>query len=339
MRRNYLVMLLIVIAMFLLTACGNNGVAEKQLKEDIISRDEIQNCYRSQFVGGEKYIIKEYTLIKEQYNKENKEDLIFCEIVLDNEYFEVKVNAEIVYNYYDKGGWVMDELSVQMVEVNPIKAPDVEEVLTVIKAPDYDIYYGDEYLCYYNESLTYVDGGELRGVSSEYNASEKSAKMYSKYVNATMEVTGWFEMRFENNEWAIKNTAQGIDKLVLIAENLTTDYSMALGEFEWEPRKHPNSNAILLSAGKLVVYDITGNSIRYGIWFDEEPSETWYSIEQGDNLTATFDLLTGSFSVGDSFAYSGTELTEKNKISLGAGFYYDASNDEWHGLYLDAERR
>ena len=75
------------------------------------------------------------------------------------------------------------------------------------------------------------------------------------------------------------------------------------------------------------------------IWFDEEPSETWYSIEQGDNLTATFDLLTGSFSVGDSFAYSGTELTEKNKISLGAGFYYDASNDEWHGLYLDAERR
>ena len=137
----------------------------------------------------------------------------------------------------------------------------------------------------------------------------------------------------------LNNTAQGIDKLVLIAENLTTDYSMALGEFEWEPRKHPNSNAILLSAGKLVVYDITGNSIRYGIWFDEEPSETWYSIEQGDNLTATFDLLTGSFSVGDSFAYSGTELTEKNKISLGAGFYYDASNDEWHGLYLDAERR
>ena len=56
-------------------------------------------------------------------------------------------------------------------------------------------------------------------------------------------------------------------------------------------------------------------------------------------MTATFDLLTGSFSVGDSFAYSGTELTEKNKISLGAGFYYDASNDEWHGLYLDAERR
>lgn len=332
MRRNYGVVLLIVIMMFLLTACGKDGVNEKQIKADIISKDEIQKCYVSQFVGDARYVIKEYNLIKEQFNKENKEDIIFCELVLDNEYFEVKINADIVYNFYDKGGWIMDELSVEVVEVNPIKEPDIEEVLTYIKNAGYE----EEISCYYDGEVMDVKNGKLTGVNSVYNASEKSAQMYCEYKTATLEMTGWFEMNFEKNEWVIKNTSLGLNYLVLIMEDYTADYSMALGEFVWEPRY-----ANLLSTGKLVVYDITDNIVRYGIWFDEELSETWYDIKQGDSLTASFNSLTGVFSVGDIFAYSGTELTEKNRSSLEATFSYDALNDEWYSQFLglDAERK
>jgi len=192
--------------------------------------------------------------------------------------------------------------------------------------------------CYYQEEILDISNGELEVISGEFNDQEQSAKMYCKYKTAMVEVTGWFEMKFENNEWIIKNDKLALNYLVLIAETMTTDYSVVLGTFEWE---EGDMFGTTLSGGKLIVDYVVNDIVCYSIYFDDELSETWYNIEQGDNLLTAINPITGTFTVGKEYIYTGTKITKENRISIDATFTYDSINDKWCPSWTgeDAERR
>lgn len=316
--------LLAMMTICLISGCGSNNVTEKQLREDIIEREEIQNCYNSKFVEKTEYQIKEYNLIKEQYNKDKKEDIIFGEFILCNNYFDVKVETKILYNYYDKGGWIMDELSVEVVEIIPVGAPDVDAVVDYINEVVLWEGTSDNVTGYYeNGEYVYVTGGELSGVNSTFDASNVRSYISVNYVSPILEIDGFFTMQFVQNDWEIvKRYSEYDDSIILTINDVIIDYSSAVGEFKWDKMD-------FMGAGELIVHNITGDSIIYSLNFENGLSEIWYNIEEGYNLTAEFNPYEGVFTVGESYTYLGASISEDKRIAIVATLRYDVLDDEW----------
>lgn len=107
-KRHRLLLVLIIAATFAAFLCGC-GAKEKSESE---IRNSLPEDFLSVIVGGEKekMTIDRFTVNKRQTNE--KTDLVYCDLTMSNEHFELTALCQLQYNYYDKGGWTLDECRV-----------------------------------------------------------------------------------------------------------------------------------------------------------------------------------------------------------------------------------
>lgn len=101
---------------FFLTACGKPAPDEAQIKEDLPK--EARVIYIDSGYGSEEIVldVTEINILKRQTN--DKDDTVYCTIVMANDDYRYSANWVLTYNYYDQGGWILDDWYTEE-ETNP----------------------------------------------------------------------------------------------------------------------------------------------------------------------------------------------------------------------------
>ena len=291
------------------------SVKSSQVQQDVIARQEVQSCFSAKFTDESSCELEQYELIKEQINIDDKEDLVYAAVCIKNAYFKMDLNVKCVYNYYDKGGWIMDEFAIESIEnITPVGSPNKQIVSNYIV--DYDVvdnqFYGDV-LCSYMGKNRNLTGGTL--TFSDLKLDGFDAVLYTRYQTDVLTVEGRYTLRFEENDWHIINEED--DGVCMEMVSYDADYSCALGEFELQSDFSALDPAKYY--GSLKINKIDNGSANYDLYF-------WLANDcgatEGQNLKGTFDELTGTLRIGSYL--SGDDMCLR----------YDSELDCWvEGMY------
>ena len=306
----------ILVLLYVLSGCGIKGVSETQLIDDINSCEEIQNIFTSDFISESKYTVTKCDIVKEQANLDEKEDLIYCEITIENDYFAIELNVKTVYNYYDKGGWMLDEATFDKTEVYVKKAPDsYDDISSFIYYNTSNFYaYKNNSLAFYtkDDKLEYYDlaGGDLSVTDCVLNSDDpKYATVICVYQSDCINAKGTYELLFDDNEgWIIPDGPMKDDHILLT--EYSSDFSKAEGVFLWTE----DDMYIILS-----IKDITDEYVIYSVTSDSD--ETIKGWVKGGQIKMKFDSISGRFYFLDSDA--------ANSLT------YNPENDVWFDSTLD----
>jgi len=105
-----LVLLIVVIA---LTGCTESVESFNNIKKDDTILEFLQENYGVTEITN-------ITLEKRQTNKEKKQDIVYCNITSQNDTDRLNGNFLLRYNYYDKGGWVLESIKENSHEWTPL---------------------------------------------------------------------------------------------------------------------------------------------------------------------------------------------------------------------------
>lgn len=318
--------LLFLLMFLLLTGCGEKSVSEMQLKNDLIKQEEVQTCFSSEFTNESTYSIDTFKIKKEQINRDNKQDLIYCDFTIKNDYFNVELSAQCTYNFYDKGGWILDELNILEKNVVPIRAAEGQEVINKVLDESSDVdYIGRTAInCLYNNTYKTLRHGTLSIVDSVFDKENMQSKIIVCYKSNVIEVNGHYLLYFDNDTGWIIESEQNTDengKTVMCVDNYTADYSSAIGDFASTPFGDIN-----ITGYNLNIVGISENSISYSIKIDGYEAYTYLDSE---TLLDDFDPLTGTASLrtGKYYIY-GYELD-----SPVGTYIYNPIDDRWDSSY------
>lgn len=225
-----------------LTACGNlKETPTKTLENDVkIITEEIvlYEDFESDFVRDSQYKYVSSYLSKRQTNLEDKQDIVFYDIIIQNDYFEIVYSYKLVYNYYDEGGWILDNKILDEKTVTPIKPAEAEQVV--------DLWYEKEIYInktnYMRDNIKDFSGSlsksncDITNGKIELDSNTLQTKIYLDISNSLSNIKGYIPLEFDSqNGWYIPNLNNpDEDNTVypcLLVSELTCDYSKAEGEF------------------------------------------------------------------------------------------------------------
>lgn len=111
-KETRIALMLILAMIFLLTACKEKPYDEKKIMQDIPA-DIL--AIRVDGVGYS-MTVDSLEIVKRQ--TEDRVDEIYCTIVMSNQYYKVEGDYYCCYNYYDKGGWILESSNISNVNIS-----------------------------------------------------------------------------------------------------------------------------------------------------------------------------------------------------------------------------
>lgn len=305
----------LVFGLAFLAGCGGLGrkVSISKLKEDIINSPRVQSCFTSPFIKESIYTINELEIIKEQEN----EDVIttYSDVVIENESLSISLIIKTIYNYYDRGGWIMDELYIEEIEqVIPLTGPDTELV---------NNYLSEFYTLVgiYNETSTNIipENVEFNITDSVLNDST-NAYVYATYQNPALSANGYFSFTFTSDGWVNDDTTDDRPNYNII--ELNADYSKALGVFE-------KKNGAVVYSAEINILSIRDTTIEFKVTNFVMPS-FYFDVMEDCTQISEFNPLTGSCNIGFYYsAFGPTPLT----------MTYNPENDTWGLMFESLSRK
>lgn len=306
----------LLLALVMLSGCGIGKVSRETLKSDIISSDIIQSIFSSVFTNRSEYELKECTITKEQVNKDDKQDIIFCDVIVENQYFNVIASLQVLYNYYDTGGWILENISIlnDAVYVTSVAPPEVDLIKNAIidnvtNKEKYEIgfVYNNKL---YEEKMDFLEFNDF-----DYDEDNHMCKLNVTSSDNHNVVNGYFQVNFDSLEgWKLycfsENTNDKIFASMLVG-SVDSDYSSALGEYYINSFKDYTNEYI--GSEKLVIESIDDKKIKYSI--DD------FSYE------ADFNPFTGGFELYYDYNENGNTY-----YTYGSCVYYE--NDYGNGWSL-----
>lgn len=117
MKKSWLSLFIGIVACLLLSSCGvpsppNENDIAQSIPEDIRTVI-IDNPFDA--TNSDIYIMDVQSVSIEKRQTNEKKDTAYCIIELENDYYRFTKSIITYYNYYDKGGWILDNYS----EYNP----------------------------------------------------------------------------------------------------------------------------------------------------------------------------------------------------------------------------
>lgn len=244
--KRILSLLLTITIVFVLSACsgGRKGVSMEQIETDILNLETIEDYFYSEFTYYDynKITIDDISIVKRQTNFDDKEDLVFCNVSLQDEYFNVTFTIEMKYIYYDEGGWILEDKGITDRTKTPISAP---EELSVILASIGEL---DEnkskkltsstgLYAYYIENNKTREG-KLKGynievLSSNYNEVEQVLNLKIHTYNKFNDIYGTIILKYfeEVNDWGwfYADKSEPISKAYVKIDSIDSDFSSIIG--------------------------------------------------------------------------------------------------------------
>lgn len=125
-----------------LTACQDSVPKEGQIKEDI--PEDMRVIYVDSGFGEETITldVTEVNILKRQTNE--KDDTVYCTVSMENADYKYTANWVLTYNYYDQGGWILDDWYADEESNTPEIIP-LSGISTEIAEAEMNNFYFDSY--------------------------------------------------------------------------------------------------------------------------------------------------------------------------------------------------
>ena len=186
--KRILSLLLTITIVFVLSACSGarKGVSIEQIEADISELSVVKNgVIESEYTP---YTVDSVEIEKRQTNIEDKEDIVYCNVVISNENYQTDLQIKQVYNYYDEGGWINDDSSVvsdTTMPLAPITKDSVDKITVTVLKTKIDL------------TSTHITNITLDDDNYTYTST-----INYKYSDDRFVVEGYATICFENNEWS-----------------------------------------------------------------------------------------------------------------------------------------
>lgn len=289
---------LLLILLVGLTACGESKTSDDVIRADIASLQNYDSVISQNYINYTPYVLKDYKITKRQTNIDKKEDIIFCDVTVENESFSVLLKEKLTYAYYDQGGWMQEKYEILEKNIKAIAPP--EDVLVCAKIME-KTYHADK--CW----LIPTSSGEIDAMQyrcSKIELDEKEQVAYAKYtfISPVLTVDGYYKLICDpQNGWRFEpdgkdHTDKTEDYPQLNIENYTADYSNMIGAVY-------KCTALGLS---IKIINITDTTITYDL----------ISSRNTETKTSKFYPLNGSISNVLYYGYGNESLSYSSKEDM-----------------------
>ena len=209
----------LIIGAFSLVGCSGNVKDEKEILEDFSANYEDLD-----FLS-----FNDIEIEKRQTNKDQKTDTIYALISGDGEYATQNYDCVLYYNYYDKGGWILDSVEINELTVEDLTPPDDKQFVEDFKEDPSDMFGGNytEFDCSYIDSYFSEEDSSF-SISMNYNISYEGALSYT--ANGECYITEYYDTATGSWEWSNVNQTvfeqnlDNIESLLWRRENNTYGY-------------------------------------------------------------------------------------------------------------------
>ena len=319
--------ILMIALCFSVVGCdlGEKKVGTKQIQDDLAQNDVVVNCINSEFVKNNEFTFKKFEVIKRKTDLDS--DIINCNVFAENEYFSVKLVTTLFYTFYDEGGWILDNLTVEHKEVTPLRPPEIDMAKVKIIDAFENIGKGREQWQRNDWKIegwlsTFIDGNGCEEFSYHlqdfnfgdfvFNEESKTAQLNVSFKSSLTKVEGYFTFEISNAsgwEWKVNEKSTQKNYPVFCVSNYEADYSEAIGKF--------NAYTYLLGNVTINVLEINSNEIKVE-WTRRDYSTTVKTE------VYSFDVFSGHF-----------DGVDKNSST---SFYYNPNKKIWEEVNEGANR-
>lgn len=179
---------IIIVIALIVNGSKLSGVSMNQIETDISELSIVTNgVIESEYTPFTPYTVDSVEIEKRQTNIEDKEDIVYCNVAISNEYYQTDLQIKLVYNYYDDGVWIKDGSSVvsdTTIPIAPISKDSIDKItVTALKAKI-------DLISSYITDITLDDDSYTYSSTINY-----------KYSDDRFVVEGYATTYFENNEW------------------------------------------------------------------------------------------------------------------------------------------
>lgn len=308
----------VIILSVVLSSPKRTGVSMNQIETDISELPAITNgVIQSDYTPFATYTVDSVDIEKRQTNIEDKEDIVYCNVRISNEYYQTDLEIKLVYNYYDDGGWVADDHEIVSKNSYPLCGVDLDLCNIVRYENSYD-YINPEIDNYTISQETDLDNQ----IDTLYITDEEN------HYTVTASATFTFD---QNYGWQTLNSNKN-KEIVPKIYNVVFDYdSVMKGTFYYYSDSSTNVVSIVECTLKILSYDSNTNEIQGSYdWFsafgdDYVRNKNFKAVLNKENHSITFLAETGGYLV----------RTKNTNVTL----YYDFDKDSWTNNRIELERK
>lgn len=266
MKKSFGCLSILLILILGLAACGESKTSDDIIRSDIISLQSYDSIILQNYTAPTPYTLTDYKITKRQTNIESKEDIIFCNVTVENESYSISLKEKLTYTYYDEGGWIQEKYEILEKNIKAV-APPAD---TLIKEAIFEDAYDDGYL-----EFSKFRSANFDLVKIEFKEDEQIAYAKCKFTSPVLTVDGYYKLicdtqcgwRFEpdGNEHSNKNA----DHPTVNVENYSADYSSAIGKTYKDK----------LGSGWLEIKEINENQMVYAVRMNKFSEWVTYTSE------------------------------------------------------------
>lgn len=180
--------LLAVLGLLWLTACGSSVPSKKQMAEDL--SEDVRTIYIYDNYEETPLVldVTDITIEKRQTNE--KDDTVYCTVTMENENYRYIADYILFYNYYDEGGWILDNCCTDPEGTAGMEIIPLNGLPEKTANAEMDCYYFDSCSLTDQSFDAYEDGSaEICGSSFTYDVSYTNT--YGSY-NGTVSLNYYF---------------------------------------------------------------------------------------------------------------------------------------------------
>lgn len=121
MKKRLLTICLLLAGMLCISGCGSSNLSENQIKEDLTAQGDIALIdigYGSYFEERDLQIT-DVVINKRQTNE--KDDTVYCTVTMEDDWYRCSADYVLYYNFYDQGGWILDDYYAEGQMITPLK--------------------------------------------------------------------------------------------------------------------------------------------------------------------------------------------------------------------------
>ena len=295
---------LLLLSLFVFSSCGESRkVSDKQLVNDLSVNETIATIFKSELFETEPFEYFSHNITKRQTNPEKKEDIIYCNLTVSNKNFSVNADCVLNYNYYDEGGWILDDVEVSNRKVSPTNTFSNEEIMNVFKKASTQSVISNILEEHGQAGITVLKS-EIVSENNSY-----IMRIHLNYKRSLSVLEGYVELPFENEKgWHWESTSINPTKLI------EADYKKAIGTFNFDAFLY-NFNLYVDSIDTKEGYaeirlQRTGS---FGFWYKD-----------GAVMKCPFNVYEGIIDV------SAEELHLSSFGGIQGSFTYNASTNNWY---------
>ncbi len=178
----------IIVIALIVNSSKLSGVSMNQIESDINELSVVTNgVIESEYTPFTPYTVDSVEIGKRQTNIDDKEDIVYCNVVISNEYYQTNLQIKLIYNYYDDGGWIKDGSSVvsdTTIPIAPISKDSIEKITVTALKTKLDLT---------SSHITDI-------ILDSYN---NASTINYKYSDDRFVVEGYATTYFEDNKWTL----------------------------------------------------------------------------------------------------------------------------------------